>query len=200
MRMLKSLSVVAMFLIASSAYAQDDKGQHAQDEQKKVHAKSDKDQKVISDAKKIKQKMLDKDPGLQQFFDHSSGYVIFPNVGEGSFIVGGASGNGVVYENGSAIGMADLKKLDVGLQAGGQAVAEVIFFETEEALAKFKDDQFTISAEAAAVILEEGVSKNANYSDEVLVFAIPKAGLMADLSVGGQQLSFSPCTAKISEN
>lgn len=191
MRMLKSLSVVAMFLVTLSAQAQDDKDQHVQD---------DKEQKVINDAKKIKQKMLEKDSGLQQFFDNSSGYVIFPNVGEGSFIVGGASGNGVVYENGSAIGMADLKKLDVGLQAGGQAVAEVIFFETEEALAKFKDDQFTISAEAAAVILEEGVSKNANYSDEVLVFAIPKAGLMADLSVGGQQLSFSPFIKKISEN
>ena len=183
MRMLKSLSAVALFLVTLSA-----------------HAQSDKNQQVISDAKKIKQKMLEKDQGLQQFFDNSSGYVIFPNVGEGSFIVGGASGNGVVYENGSAIGMADLKKLDVGLQAGGQAVAEVIFFETEEALAKFKDDQFTISAEAAAVILEEGVSKNANYSDEVLVFAIPKAGLMADLSVGGQQLSFSPFVEKISEN
>jgi lipid-binding SYLF domain-containing protein len=88
--------------------------------------------------------------------------------------------------------MADLKKLDIGLQAGGQKVAEVIFFESEEALAKFKDDQFTFSAEAAAVILEEGVSKNANYSDEVLVFAMPKAGAMVDLSVGGQQFRFVP--------
>jgi len=165
-----------------------------------AHAQNDKDQKVISDAEKIKQTMLEKDPGLQKFFDSSSGYVIFPNVGEGSFIVGGASGNGVVYQNDSTIGMADLKKVDVGLQAGGQAVAEVIFFETEESLAKFKDDQFTFSAEAAAVILEEGVSKNANYSEEVLVFALPKAGLMADLSVGGQKFSFSPFTDKISEN
>ena len=38
-------------------------------------------------------------------------------MGEGALIVGGASGNGVVYENGSAVGMASLKKLDIGLQA-----------------------------------------------------------------------------------
>jgi lipid-binding SYLF domain-containing protein len=173
MRILKSISILAMFFIAFS-----------------LNAQNAKDQKIINDAEKVQQKMLQKDQGLQKFFDNSSGYAIFPNVGEGSFIVGGASGNGVVYENGSAIGMADLKKLDVGLQAGGQEVAEIIFFETDEALAKFKDDQFTFSAEAAAVVLEEGISKNANYSNEVLVFAIPKAGLMADLSVGGQKFSF----------
>jgi lipid-binding SYLF domain-containing protein len=175
MRIIKSISL--LFLLVGSI---------------SVNAQNDKDQQIINDAEKIKQKMLGMDPGLQNFFDSSSGYAIFPNVGEGSFIVGGASGNGVVYEDDSAIGMADLKKLDIGLQAGGQKVAEVIFFESEEALAKFKDDQFTFSAEAAAVILEEGVSKNANYSDEVLVFAMPKAGAMVDLSVGGQQFRFVP--------
>jgi lipid-binding SYLF domain-containing protein len=182
MRILKSISILAMFFIAFS-----------------LNAQNAKDQKIINDAEKVQQKMLQKDQGLQKFFDNSSGYAIFPNVGEGSFIVGGASGNGVVYENGSAIGMADLKKLDVGLQAGGQEVAEIIFFETDEALAKFKDDQFTFSAEAAAVVLEEGISKNANYSNEVLVFAIPKAGLMADLSVGGQKFSFKSFEEEVDE-
>ncbi len=88
--------------------------------------------------------------------------------------------------------MADLKKLNIGVQAGGQAVIEVIFFETEASLAKFKEGDFEFSAEASAVIADEGKSKNANYNDGVLVFALPKAGLMADASVGGQKFDFTP--------
>ncbi|MBO0590190.1 lipid-binding SYLF domain-containing protein [Cellulophaga sp. E16_2] len=153
-------------------------------------SQTDKEAKIMKDAEKVKIKMVKTDKGLKTFMDNSTAYVIFPNVGEGALIIGGASGNGVVYENGKPIGFADLKKLDIGLQAGGQALSEIIFFETEEALAKFKDDELTFSAEASAVILESGASKNANYSDGVVVFAMPKAGVMADLSVGGQRLSY----------
>tara|TARA_R110002033_G_scaffold47786_7_gene93333 strand:+ start:45120 stop:45668 length:549 start_codon:yes stop_codon:yes gene_type:complete len=147
--------------------------------------------KIMKDAESAKMKMVKTNKGLKTFMDESTAYVIFPNVGEGALIVGGASGNGVVYENGKSVGLADLKKIDIGLQAGGQALSESMFFETEEALAKFKDDELTFSAEASAVILESGASKNANYNDGVLVFAMPKAGVMADLSIGGQHLSYN---------
>lgn len=71
--------------------------------------------------------MLKAHSGLQSLFDDSAGYVIFPNVGKGGLVVGGASGNGAVYEDGNVIGLAGLKKLNIGLQAGGQAIIEVIF-------------------------------------------------------------------------
>ena len=130
--------------------------------------------------------------GLDQFFTNSAGYVIFPNVGKGGFIIGGASGNGVVYENGTIIGMANLKKISVGLQAGGQAITEVIFFETENDLNEFKEGDVEFSAEASAVALKSGIAVNAKYRDGVAVFALPKAGLMADASVGGQKFEFTP--------
>jgi len=155
-------------------------------------AQSDKDKEIMADAKKAKQTLLAKDAGLEKFFKNASGYAIFPNVGKGGLIVGGASGNGVVYKNGSPIGMSSLKKINVGLQAGGQAVIEVIFFETDAALEKFKKGNYEFSAEASAVIAEEGTSENANYSDGVVVFAMPKAGLMADASIGGQKFEYHP--------
>ncbi len=155
-----------------------------------MNAQSEKDQKIISDAADAKKTMISADAGLERFFESAAGYVIFPNVGKGGLIVGGATGNGVLYENGNAVGMADLKKLNIGLQAGGQAIIEVIFFETEETLNDFKRGNFEFSAEASAVIADKGKSKNANYNDGVMVFALPKAGLMADASVGGQKFSF----------
>lgn len=153
-------------------------------------AQSKKDRKIMTDAESAKETLTASDSGLSDYFDSAAGYVIFPNVGEGGFIIGGASGNGVVYKDGVAIGMADLKKLDVGFQAGGQAVIEVIFFETEADLDRFKEGKFEFSAEASAVAVESGVAVNADYNDGVVVFALPKAGLMADASVGGQKFKY----------
>ncbi len=155
-------------------------------------AQSEKDKKIMADAIKAKEALLKAQGGLQKFFENSAGYVIFPNVGKGGFIIGGASGNGVVYEGEQVVGMAGLKKLNVGLQAGGQAVIEVIFFETDVDLNRFKEGKFQFAAETSAVVLKSGIAFNAKYKDGVAVFAMPKAGLMADASVGGQKFSYKP--------
>lgn len=155
-------------------------------------AQSANDKKVIDQAQGAKEALLTTDNGLSGFFDNSVGYVIFPNVGKGGFIIGGASGNGVLYENGVAKGMVDLKKINVGLQAGGQAIIEVIFFENEAALDNFKTEEYKFSAEASAVAVESGVAVNAKFHDGVAVFAMPKGGLMADASVGGQKFTYTP--------
>lgn len=155
-------------------------------------AQNNKDKKIMSDAEHAKATLIAKDSGLKTFFKSASGYAIFPNVGKGGLIVGGASGNGVLYENGKAIGMTSLKKINIGLQAGGQAVIEVLFFENESALRKFKEANYEFSAEVSAVIADQGKSENASYSHGVMVFALPKAGLMADASVGGQKFEYHP--------
>ncbi len=155
-------------------------------------SQTNKDRKIMDDAEKAREALLKADAGLQSFFDTAAGYVIFPNVGKGGFIVGGASGNGVVYQGGSAVGMADLKKLNIGLQAGGQAIIEVIFFETAVDLERFKTTDYQFAAEASAVAVKSGIAFNAKYKEGVAVFALPKAGLMADASVGGQRFSYKP--------
>jgi lipid-binding SYLF domain-containing protein len=132
------------------------------------------------------------DAGLNDTFDKAAGYVVFPNVGKGGFIVGGAHGNGHVYESGKLIGYASLTQVTVGAQVGGQEYSEVIFFETKEALAKFKESGYAMSAQLSAVAAAEGASKNAKYVDGVMVFTKAKQGLMAEASVGGQKFKFEP--------
>lgn len=157
-----------------------------------TYGQNSKDKKIITHAKKAKQDMMNKDEGLDKFFKNATAYVIFPHIGEGAFIIGGASGNGVLFEHGKAVGMADLKKLDIGAQAGGQSVAEVIFFETEDALNEFKAGNYALSAEASAIAIESGVADNANYNDGVVIFTYPLKGLMADVSIGGQKFTYKP--------
>jgi len=172
---MKSITLVLILLISAGALSQ-----------------TKKDKKIIHDADHAKKTLLKADSALKNFFDNSAGYVIFPNVGKGGLVVGASSGNGAVYEGGEVIGMAGLKKLNIGLQAGGQAIIEVLFFETSDDLSEFKEGNFEFSAEASAVAVKSGIALNAKYKDGVAVFALPKAGLMADASVGGQKFNYHP--------
>src|SRR3984893_3162988 len=55
------------------------------------------------------------------FFDSCYGYAVFPTVGKGGLIVGGAHGTGHVYEKGKYIGNTSMTQISVGFQAGGEA-------------------------------------------------------------------------------
>lgn len=147
---------------------------------------------LVTDARQEKAMIEREHPLMSNYFDSAEGYAIFPNVGKGAYIIGGASGNGVVYDSGSLIGYADLKQVDIGLQLGGKAFVEVIFFETEAALDRFKNGGFELSANASAVILDEGFSRELEFRDGVAVVTVPKGGAMAGISVGGQRFNFIP--------
>ena len=60
------------------------------------------------------------DPQLEAFAKKGHGYAFFPEITKGGFVVGGARGQGVVYEKGQHIGYADLTQMSLGFQAGLQ--------------------------------------------------------------------------------
>ncbi len=135
------------------------------------------------------------DPGLQKFFDTAAGYAVFPSVGKGAFVAGGAYGKGQLFQNGQLVGYCDLTQATIGLAAGGQQYSEIIFLETPEAVNKFKAGGFAIAAQASAVAVKSGASANAKYADNVLVFTMGEAGLMVEASIGGQKFSYQPLGA-----
>src|SRR5690606_4818814 len=114
-----------------------------------VWAQDKKAQKLIKEAEEARAKFIESDSLMKDLFDNAAGYVIFPNVGKGGAGVGAASGNGILFGGGKPVGQADLKQLNVGMQLGGQAYREVVFFENEEALNRFKEGNFEFSAQAS---------------------------------------------------
>jgi lipid-binding SYLF domain-containing protein len=149
-----------------------------------------KDKKIVADAKEAKAEFIKVDGMMKNLFDNAYGYVIFPNIGKGGIGVGGASGNGAVFQNGALIGMGKMTQVSVGFQFGGQAYREVIFFETKEDLDRFKNDKLEFSAQASAVAATAGASGNVKYHEGVMIFTQAKGGLMYEASVGGQQFTF----------
>ena len=156
-----------------------------------VAAQSDKDNKLIDDATEATEDFIKTDDLMKHLFDSAYGYVIFPNIGKGAIGVGGASGNGIVYEHGKMIGKANMTQVTVGFQFGGQAYREVIFFESQETLDRFKENKIEFSAEASAVAATVGASANAKYTHGVMIFTQQKGGLMYEASVGGQKFKFT---------
>ncbi len=132
------------------------------------------------------------DSSMKVFFDKAYGYIVFPGIGKGGFIIGGGYGNGWVYEKGRHIGSATLTQVTVGAQIGGQSFREIIFFEDKKTLDDFKKGNWELSAQASAIIVKQGASKDSSYDHGVAVFTMPRKGAMAEASVGGQKFKYTP--------
>ena len=145
---------------------------------------------LVIDAKYALEALKEVNADVARLADDSYGYVIFPNVGKGAFIAGGAAGNGVVYQGGKQIGWAKLKQIDVGLQIGGEAFREVIFFQTEQDLDEFKSGELEFTSGVSAVAITKGASRSVNFEEGMAVVTMPKGGAMVEVSVGGQKFSY----------
>jgi lipid-binding SYLF domain-containing protein len=132
------------------------------------------------------------DSGMVKWFSEAYGYVIFPTVGKGGIGIGAARGKGWVYQAGVIKGRSTLTQVTIGLQLGGQAYREVIFFKDETALNDFCRGNYELSAQASAVAVTKGASTNVKYNGGVAIFTMAKGGLMYEASVGGQKFSFKP--------
>ncbi|MEJ2214925.1 MAG: hypothetical protein P8Y20_12950 [Gammaproteobacteria bacterium] len=66
-----------------------------------------------------------KDPDIKTFFNSAYGYAVFPSVGKGGWVIGGAYGTGKVFRQGQVIGSASIVQGTIGFQLGGQVWADV---------------------------------------------------------------------------
>ncbi len=80
--------------------------------------------------------------GTAPFFDNAYGYAVFPTIGKGGIGLGGAHGAGRVYAGGRHVGDTTMTQLTMGLQLGGQAFSQIIFFEDERAFREFTTGNF----------------------------------------------------------
>jgi len=148
-----------------------------------------------------------------RFFDKSYGYALFPTIGKGGIGVGGAHGSGRVYAQGKHVGDTTMNQVTVGLQLGGQAFSQIIFFEDKRAFDEFTSGNFEFGAQATAVALtaaasagatttgssagvsggaKDATTRGAGYYKGMATFTVAKGGLMYEASIGGQKFKYKP--------
>jgi lipid-binding SYLF domain-containing protein len=146
------------------------------------------------------------------FFHHCYGYAVFPTIGKGAFVVGGAHGTGRVFAHGKYIGDTSLTQVSVGFQAGGEGYSQIVFFEDKRAEDEFTNGNFEFDAGVQVVAITaaaggdagtQGVNGGAsggkkdaattgNYYKGMAVFTIVKGGALYQASVAGQKYSYKP--------
>ena len=152
-----------------------------------------------------------KSESVQPFFKSAYGYAVFPTVGKGGMVIGGAYGKGQVYRGGKVTGETSLIKATIGFQLGGQAFSEIIFFEDKRAYDDFTSGNFEFDASASAVAITAGAQAKAgtegstasasagpatgkqagsSYRKGMAIFVHIKGGLMYEAAIGGQKFSF----------
>ena len=132
-----------------------------------------------------------KDAGITKWFEAAYAYAIFPTVGKGGFVIGGAYGKGIVIRGDKTVGRTSLTQGTIGLQIGGQVYAEYIFFKDKTAFDHFRRGNFEMGAQVSAVAITAGASADANYDGGVAIFTIADGGLMFEASVGGQKFKYT---------
>jgi len=145
------------------------------------------------------------------FFSQSFGYAVFPTIGKGGIIVGGAYGEGRVYKQGAYVGDTSMTQASIGFQLGGQAFSQIIFFEDQRAFDEFTGGNFEFGADASVVAITAGANasatttgssagasggkKDANtagsgYYKGMAIFTVAKGGLMFQAAIAGQKFSY----------
>lgn len=145
-----------------------------------------------------------------EYFGKSYGHAVFPTIGKGGIVIGGAYGDGRAYAGGKHVGNTSMVQVTFGFQLGGQAYSMIIFFEDKRAFDEFTSGNFEFSAQATVVAITAGASAAAtttgssagvsagkrdattvgNYHKGMAVFTVAKGGLMYEASVGGQKFSY----------
>lgn len=134
--------------------------------------------------------MKERDPAIQSVFDKAFAWAVFPRISKVGIGIGGAGGNGRVYQKGKFIGTTTMSQVSVGFQLGGQVYSEVIFFQDEYTLEKFKNGKFELGANISAIVFDVGAAETAGFKDGTMVFVIPDAGLMYEATISGQKFTF----------
>ncbi len=146
------------------------------------------------------------------FFSNSYGYAVFPTIGKAGIGIGGAFGEGQVFEQGKRVGQASMSQLSIGFQLGAQGYSQIVFFQDKRAFDEFTNGNFEFAATAEAVAITAGASASAstagssatvsggknnantagNYNKGMAIFTVAKGGLMYEASIAGQKFKYKP--------
>lgn len=131
--------------------------------------------------------------GSREMANNARGILVFPNVLQAGFVVGGQYGEGALRVGNATQGYYSMTSGSIGWQAGAQSRAIVIMFMTQEELNKFRNSKgWSAGADASVAVAKVGANGAVDTNtakQSVVAFFLTNAGLMADLSIQGTKVT-----------
>lgn len=119
----------------------------------------------------------------------ANGILVFPSITEASLLVGGQTGDGVLYVNERPLEYYDVSGLSFGFQAGGQNYSQVLMFMSPEVLEKFRSGAgFEVGVDGGVTVIDADVAGSidtSNLQDDIVAFVFGSSGLAGGVALDG---------------
>ncbi len=127
--------------------------------------------------------------GGKKFLDNAKGYVVFPDVKEAGFFIGGKYGEGALRVNGETRGYYSITSASMGFQMGAQQYSLIIAFTTDQALKTFmRDDDWETEIDVNIALAEYNAEEEADdvdFGSNMVGFVFDSEGAMGNFSFEG---------------
>jgi lipid-binding SYLF domain-containing protein len=131
--------------------------------------------------------------GGDAFLKKVKGYLVFPTVYKGGFIVGGEYGEGVLRVNGKSVAYYNMASASVGLQIGAQQTSYIFAFADQFALDQFMRSngwQAGVDGSIAVAKWGQGIDiSTISFEKPIYAFVFDNKGLMANISLEGTKFT-----------
>jgi lipid-binding SYLF domain-containing protein len=128
--------------------------------------------------------------GSKKYLDHAKAYLVFPDITEAGFFVGGKYGEGVLRVGNSSKAYYSITAASMGFQMGAQIYTMVIAFTSDAALNKFllDDDEWETDVDGKIAVAEWNSKEeldDVDYDDDMVAFVFDSKGMMGSFTMEG---------------
>lgn len=173
MKLLKSISLLLALLLAFST----------------LSFAEDTAEEIDNDANEALMVFYKEVNGGKKFLDNAKGYIVFPDVKEAGFFLGGRYGEGALRVNGVTQGYYSITSASMGMQMGAQQYSLIIAFTSDQALKTFmRDDDWETELDVNIAVAEYNAEEEADdvdFGSHMVGFVFDSKGMMGNFSFEG---------------
>jgi lipid-binding SYLF domain-containing protein len=144
---------------------------------------------IDSDANKAINKFIEENKGGDEFLVKSKAFLVFPDIKEAGFFIGGKYGEGVLRVGRESKAYYSIKAASIGMQMGAQQYAMIIAFTSDAALNKFLlDDDWKTDVDGKIAVAEWNSKEELDkidFDDDMVAFIFDSTGMMGSFTMEG---------------
>ena len=132
-------------------------------------------------------------PGAAKFLSEVEGYIVFPSVIKGGFIVAGEYGEGVLRVKGESKEYYSIASGSAGFQIGAQKASYLIAFASQRALDNFRrSNGWEAGVDGTITVIDWGAAKDIaslSFEKPIYAFVFNAQGIMGGISIEGTKFT-----------
>ncbi len=144
---------------------------------------------IDKDANEAINTFIAQNKGGDAFLVKAKAFLVFPDIKEAGFFIGGKYGEGVLRVQRSTKAYYSIKSASVGMQMGAQKYAMIIAFTSDAALNKFLlDDDWSTDVDGKIAMAQWNSKEeldDIDFDDDMVAFVFDSTGIMGSFTLEG---------------